>query len=170
MPIVEEGSNFPGVLGRKNVLSTKSWDVGRMIGDLPSVRGIGRSPGMLPQVLRQALPPRGTGLRTGRAGARRYGFPRTDEERRARHYDGDISLAGEREVEVHNLMTKQQTQGMGLGIRERLQYRFGKLKGRFPMFSQRWGPERPIADLPKPMSILSGPEHGQYPQRIAIEW
>ena len=31
------------------------------------------------------LPPRGTGLRTGRAGPRRYGRPRTDEEREERH-------------------------------------------------------------------------------------
>ena len=131
MSIREEGSNFPGILGRKNVLTTKSWGVDRVIGDLPSVRGIGRSPGLLPQ--------------------------------------HDISLAGEREVEVHNLMVKQHLpQGMGLGIRARLQYRLGKLKGRFPMYSQRWGPERNIADLPKPMSILSGPEHGQYP--LAIEW
>jgi len=31
------------------------------------------------------LPPRGTGLSTGRAGTRRYGNPRTDEEREERH-------------------------------------------------------------------------------------
>lgn len=132
MSIREEGSNFPRVLGRKNILSTKSWGDGRMIGDLPSVRGIGRSPGLLPQ--------------------------------------HDISLAGEREVEVHNLMAKQHLpQQMGLlGIKGRLQYRLGKLKGRFLMFSQKWDPGREIGDLPKPMSILSGPEHGQYP--LTIEW
>lgn len=33
-----------------------------------------------------ALPPRGTGLETGQAGARRTGEPRTEEERLARHY------------------------------------------------------------------------------------
>jgi len=32
------------------------------------------------------LPPRGTGLRLGRAGARRFGHPRTDEERVRRHF------------------------------------------------------------------------------------
>ena len=32
------------------------------------------------------LPPRGTGLRTGRAGARRGGMPRTDTERQQRHF------------------------------------------------------------------------------------
>lgn len=33
-----------------------------------------------------SLPTRGTGLQTGRAGERRYGSPRTEEERYARHY------------------------------------------------------------------------------------
>jgi len=32
-----------------------------------------------------SLPPRGSGLSTGRAGERRYGTPRTYEERVARH-------------------------------------------------------------------------------------
>lgn len=32
------------------------------------------------------LPPRGTGLITGRVGERRSGYPRTDEERMIRHY------------------------------------------------------------------------------------
>jgi len=32
------------------------------------------------------LPPRGTGLVTGRAGERRLGKPRTEEERLARHF------------------------------------------------------------------------------------
>jgi len=35
---------------------------------------------------RKSLPERGTGLRTGRAGERRAGKPRTEEERRRRHY------------------------------------------------------------------------------------
>lgn len=39
-----------------------------------------------------SLPKRGTGLSTGRAGERRYGQPRTDAERTARHY-GNPSLA-----------------------------------------------------------------------------
>lgn len=33
-----------------------------------------------------SLPRRGTGLRTGRAGERRLGRPRTEAERYARHY------------------------------------------------------------------------------------
>ena len=41
-----------------------------------------------------SLPKRGTGLRTGRAGERRYGEPRTEEERLARHY-GNPSLASD---------------------------------------------------------------------------
>ena len=35
---------------------------------------------------KKKLPERGTGLRTGRAGERRAGKPRTEEERRRRHY------------------------------------------------------------------------------------
>jgi len=35
------------------------------------------------------LPPRGTGLLTGRAGPRRGGNPRTEAERRARHYSSN---------------------------------------------------------------------------------
>lgn len=38
------------------------------------------------------LPPRGTGLITGRAGERRAGQPRTEEERAKRHYGSDISV------------------------------------------------------------------------------
>jgi len=37
---------------------------------------------------RRGLPPRGTGLRTGRAGERRFGHPRTDIERKIRHRGG----------------------------------------------------------------------------------
>lgn len=45
----------------------------------------------LGQILSQALPPRGTGLDTGRAGERRGGQPRTEEERKKRHVSTDIS-------------------------------------------------------------------------------
>lgn len=45
----------------------------------------------LGQILSQALPPRGTGLDTGRAGERRGGQPRTEEERKKRHFSTDIS-------------------------------------------------------------------------------
>jgi len=41
----------------------------------------------------QELPPRGTGLTTGRAGPRRGGEPRTEEERKERHFGGsEISV------------------------------------------------------------------------------
>ena len=40
----------------------------------------------LGEILGQALPPRGAGLVTGRAGERRGGRPRTEEERRERHF------------------------------------------------------------------------------------
>lgn len=33
------------------------------------------------------LPPRGTGLATGQAGNRQYGYPRSDQERFIRHYN-----------------------------------------------------------------------------------
>jgi len=42
-----------------------------------------------------SLPIRGSGLRTGRAGARRFGVPRTDKQRLLRHYalgNGDTAL------------------------------------------------------------------------------
>ncbi|MBA7649415.1 hypothetical protein ES703_57212 [subsurface metagenome] len=39
----------------------------------------------------EGLPPRGTGLETGRAGERRAGVPRTEEERRIRHLGADSS-------------------------------------------------------------------------------
>lgn len=41
-----------------------------------------------------SLPPRGTGLATGRAGARRYGYPRSDMQRYARHYGGGTTSMG----------------------------------------------------------------------------
>lgn len=40
-----------------------------------------------------SLPPRGTGRYTGRAGERRWGYPRTDAERYERHYGTTQSLA-----------------------------------------------------------------------------
>ena len=40
----------------------------------------------LPKLPEFPLAPRGTGLLTGRAGARRGGTPRTEAERRARHF------------------------------------------------------------------------------------
>jgi len=38
------------------------------------------------QILKEALPPRETGPITGRAGPRRGGTPRTEEERKERHF------------------------------------------------------------------------------------
>ena len=40
-----------------------------------------------------SLPIRGTGLRKGRAGARRYGVPRTEAQRYARHYGATLQAS-----------------------------------------------------------------------------
>ena len=58
MVIIEERTNFPTVLGRKNIPAVKSWGSGRIIGTLPSVSR--ERQGLFPQVFRQ--------LRAGRAG------------------------------------------------------------------------------------------------------
>ena len=47
----------------------------------------------LGQILKEALPPRGTGLVTGRADPRRGGTPRTEEERMKRHFSSEISVS-----------------------------------------------------------------------------
>jgi len=61
----------------------QGYDLGRELGEI--LRSAG--------VYGQELPPRGTGLITGRAGPRRGGQPRTEEERRERHFSGsEISV------------------------------------------------------------------------------
>lgn len=45
-----------------------------------------------------SLPPRGTGLATGRAGERRYGQPRTEAERQIRHSEGNPTRKDKQEV------------------------------------------------------------------------
>ena len=98
MVIVEESTNFPTVLGRKNIPAVKSWGSGRIIGTLPSVAR--ERQGLFPQFLRQ-LPPRGTGLRLGTAReelARGMGRRLTELERLKRHremYGRDLSIQAE---------------------------------------------------------------------------
>ena len=61
----------------------QGYELGRQLGEI--LRSAG--------VYGQELPPRGTGLITGRAGERRGGKPRTEEERRERHFGGsEISV------------------------------------------------------------------------------
>jgi hypothetical protein len=82
MVIVEESTNYPTVLGPKNVPRRMQWGVGRIIDNLPSVIAAGMDRSFLPQI----LPPRGTGLITGTAGPRMGGLMRGPLERLARHY------------------------------------------------------------------------------------
>jgi hypothetical protein len=119
MPIVENGVNFPAVLGRRNVPAERPWPAGGILANLPAVRGLGREPSLLPEVpviarVRSLLGRVGAGL----PAARRAGLIGT------------------------------------LGI-IRPQY--------------EWPPERPIGEIPKPMSIISGPVHPLHPE-VSVEW
>jgi hypothetical protein len=58
----------------------QGYELGKQLGEIIS------------EVYGQTLPPRGTGLITGRAVERRMGQPRTEEERRERHEGSEISL------------------------------------------------------------------------------
>lgn len=150
MAILEHGSNFPDVLGRKNVPDAKSWPTDRRLADVPSVRGIGRD-----QWLPQA------GVTT------------------------DISVVADRESTVHNLLAKQLTKRPIVPFFDRPTPLIDRIKARAPLIprtkllgvlgivnAQQWGPDRGIGSLPKPMSILSGPEHPMHPSSrdIAMEW
>ncbi|MBA7607187.1 hypothetical protein ES703_14345 [subsurface metagenome] len=148
MPILEHGSNFPDVLGRKNVPVAMSWPEGRRLSEVPSVRGIGRD---------QWLPQAGV--------------------------DTDISVVADRESTVHNLLAKQLTKRPIVPLLDRPTPLINRIKARATLVrrtkllgvlgivnAQQWGPERGIGSLPKPMSILSGPEHPMHPSRtIAME-
>ena len=57
MTIIEDYTNFPTVLGRRNIPAVKSWGSGRIIGNLPSVAR--ERQGLFPQVFRK--------LRAGRS-------------------------------------------------------------------------------------------------------
>ena len=107
MVVIEEKTNFPTVLGRKNIPATKAWGPGAIIGTLPSVAR--ERQGLLPQLFRQ-LSPRGTGLIAGTAReklARGMGRRLTDIERLTRHkeiYGQDLSIQAE---ETQILMNAQ---------------------------------------------------------------
>ena len=100
MVIVEESTNYPTVLGRKNIPFEKRWGSGRRIATLPSVIAAGMDRSFLPQLFKQ-LPPRGTGLRIGTARerlARGMGRRLTELERLKRHremYGRDLSIQAE---------------------------------------------------------------------------
>lgn len=104
--IVEQDVNYPTVLGRRNVPRKSMWPAGANLANIPSVIANGLDRSFLPQI----LPPRGTGLLRGTAGARRGGFPRGPLERLTRHKrmtGGDISLISEYSTQVHNAVSAQ---------------------------------------------------------------
>jgi len=57
MPIVENGRNVPSRVGRKNLPTERPWPAGRRLADLPSARGIGREPPLLPQLTKYPIVP-----------------------------------------------------------------------------------------------------------------
>jgi hypothetical protein len=67
----------------------EGYELGRQLGEI--IRSSG--------AYGQALPPRGTGLITGRAGERRGGQPRIEEEREERHFKEEGKLYSEFAVE-----------------------------------------------------------------------
>lgn len=113
MPIIEEGTNYPTVLGRKTHprTETRVGPIGRQA--MALVRG--ETPVHLAQKLRaqitERLPPRGTGLITGAARkGRERGVGRrlTELERARRHAriygpSSPLSVETEYETYVHNL-------------------------------------------------------------------
>lgn len=112
MPIVEEGTNYPTALGRKNVprFMTRTGPIGGKA--MALVRG--ETPIHLAQKLRAQigrLPPRGTGLITGtarRGRERGLGRRLTERERMRRHAriygpTSPLSVESEYETYVHNL-------------------------------------------------------------------
>lgn len=113
MVIVEESTNYPTILGRKNVPPEKRWGSGRIIATLPSVIAAGMDRSFLPQLFKQ-LPPRGTGLRLGtaRSGLERgLGRRLTEVERLKRHreiYGSELSLHTEEEVLSKNTQYNHQ--------------------------------------------------------------
>lgn len=110
MVIIEESTNYPTVLGRKNIPFEKRWGAGRVISTLPSVIAAGMDRSFLPQI----LPPRGTGLRLGTAReklTRGMGRRLTDLERVKRHkeiFGDELSLHAESEVLSKNIQFSHQ--------------------------------------------------------------
>jgi len=111
--IVEESTNYPTLLGKKNIPFEKSWGNDRIISTLPSVIAAGMDRSFLPQLFRQ-LPTRGTGLRIGTARerlTRGMGRRLTDLERLKRHkeiFGDELSLHAESEVLSKNIQYSHQ--------------------------------------------------------------
>jgi len=144
LPIVEEGKNYPSVLGRKNVPSTKSWPPGRVLARLPAVRGLGREPSLLPQEISVQV----------------------DEDVKSHSLQGQLT-----KYPIFPLLDRPTPILDWLKMRSPLIPR-AKVLGAFGLIDPQytWPPERPIGSIPKPMSILSGPRHPLHPQKISIEW
>lgn len=113
--IIENGRNYPESLGYRNPVSKKHWPAGANIGTIPSV-GMERK-----SLFPQGLPPRGTGLLTGRAGTRRFGVPRTEAERQGRH----MSI-----VEGRGAMSSQMTKHTILPFLDRIKPLINAIKSR----------------------------------------
>ena len=154
MVIIEEGLNFPGVLGRKNRPATRSWGIGRPFANIPSVRDQGRDPSLLPEEV-----------------------------------NPEIHIAGEYETDVHNANSAQLTKHAIFPLLDRPKPFIQKIKSRAPLIPRSkllgvfglvgqgkwdWPRDKPLATIPKAMSILSGPEHPVHPeigkQEISMEW
>lgn len=93
MVIVEESTNYPTILGPKNVPRRMQWSAGRIINNLPSVIAAGMDRSFLPQILLQ----RGPLERLARRKLLRGGEIRGDE----------LSLAVDYDTQLHNTVHAQ---------------------------------------------------------------
>jgi len=91
--IVEESTNYPTILGPKNVPRRMQWGAGRIINNLPSVIAAGMDRSFLPQILLQ----RGPLERLARHPLLRRGEIRGDE----------LSPAVDYDTQLHNIIHVQ---------------------------------------------------------------
>jgi len=145
MVVVENGRNLPSVLGRRNLPTEKPWPVTRVLARLPAVRGLGREPSLLPQ--------------------------------------SEISVQVDEEVKSHSLQS-QLTKYPIFPILDRPKPLLQWVKMRSPLIPRvkvlgafglvdpqlKISETRQIGEIPKPMSVLSGPRHPLSPQKISVEW
>ena len=145
MVVVENGRNLPSVLGRRNLPTEKPWPVTRVLARLPAVRGLGREPSLLPQ--------------------------------------SEISVQVDEEVKSHSLQSQLAKHPI-FPILDRPKPLLQWVKMRSPLIPRvkvlgafglvdpqyTWPPERQIGNIPKPMSILSGPRQPLHPSKISVEW
>jgi hypothetical protein len=145
MSIVEDGRNLPRVLGRKNVPAEKPWPVGRVLANLPAVRGLGREPSLLPQRTEISVQP--------------------DEDVKSHSLQGQLTRHP-----ILPILDRPKPLLSWVKARSPLIPRT-KVLGAFGIVDPQyvWPPERQIGGIPKPMSILSGPVHPLHPE-INVEW